>query len=142
MGMESTYTDRGGLTVSVTVANRAIPIEGAKVTVSRDTDSGEEIIRVMMTDASGNTERISLPAPPAQNSLSPGNSNVYSKYNVRVEKDGYYKTENIGVPVFAGRTSIQPVALQALPFGIKSDEVMTDTETEPDDLWTETEEGE
>ena len=90
MGMESTYTDRGGLTVSVTVANRAIPIEGAKVTVSRDTDSGEEIIRVMMTDASGNTERISLPAPPARNSLSPGNSNIYSKYNVRVEKDGYY----------------------------------------------------
>lgn len=142
MGMESTYTDRGSLTVSVTVANRAIPIEGAKVTVSRDTDSGEEIIRVMMTDPSGNTERISLPAPPARNSLSPGNSNVYSKYNVRVEKDGYYTTENMGVPVFAGRTSIQPVALQALPFGIKSDEVMTDTETEPDDLLPETEEGE
>ena len=142
MGMESTYTDRGSLTVSVTVANRAIPIEGAKVTVSRDTDSGEEIIRVMMTDPSGNTERISLPAPPARNSLSPGNSNIYGKYNVRVEKDGYYKTENIGVPVFAGRTSIQPVALQALPFGIKSDEVMTDTETEPDDLLPETEEGE
>ena len=142
MGMESTYTDRGSLMVSVTVANRAIPIEGAKVTVSRDTGSGEEIIRVMMTDPSGNTERISLPAPTAQNSLSPGNSNVYSKYNVRVEKDGYYTTENMGVPVFAGRTSIQPVALQALPFGIKSDEVMTDTETEPDDLLPETEEGE
>ena len=30
----------------------------------------------------------------------------------------------------------------ALPFGIKSDEVMTDTETEPDDLLPETEEGE
>lgn len=134
MGMENTYTDRGTLTVSVTVANRAIPIPEAKVTISRDTDSGEEVMRVMQTDASGNTERISLPAPPAQNSLSPGNSNVYSSYNVRVEKDGYYITENRDVPVFAGRTSIQPVALQALPFGMKNDEVLTDVETEPRDL--------
>lgn len=134
MNFEDKYPNRGSLTVTVTAASRAIPVKGAKVTVSRTTSAGEEIIKTMLTDANGNTEHISLPAPSAQNSLSPGNSDLYSKYNVRVEYDGYYTVENRGVPVFAGRTSIQPVALQPLPLGAVEPEVLDFEEREPDDL--------
>lgn len=141
MSIDSTYTDRGYLTVNVSVAGRALPIAGARVTVSRDTDNGEEVIRTMLTDASGNTERLSLPAPPARNSLSPGNTSLYAKYNVRTEYEGYYVSENVGVPVFAGRTSIQPIALQALTAGAESGAVLVNEEDEPRELEEKAEEG-
>ncbi len=105
------YTSVGTLIVSVYTASGAIPIEGALVTVRGANQQGSGVISVLYTDQSGNTPRISLPAPPSSTSESPGNSTPFATYNVEVDKENFYPKSFINVPIFAGTTSIQPANL-------------------------------
>ena len=105
------YTSVGNLIVSVYTAGGAIPIEGALVTVRGATPNSSGVISVLYTDQSGNTPRISLPAPPAAMSESPGNTTPFASYNIEVDKENFYPRSFINVPVFASTTSIQPVNL-------------------------------
>lgn len=131
----NTENSTGMLTVQAYIADRAIPIEGANVIISRQNDSGgEDLIKILKTDASGSTETVELPAPPAKNSLSPNSRVKYYKYNIRVDYPGYYTIENIDVPLFAGSKSIQPVAMLPLPDGEEKGKRITIVEEEPQDL--------
>ncbi len=105
------YTAVGTLIVSVYTAGGAIPIEGALVTVRGTSQNGSGVISVLYTDQSGNTPRISLPAPPASSSESPGSATPFATYNVEVDKENFYPRSFINVPIFAGTTSIQPANL-------------------------------
>ncbi|MBE6679435.1 MAG: hypothetical protein E7598_02815 [Ruminococcaceae bacterium] len=105
------YTSLGTLIVSVYTAGGAIPIEGALVSVRGANQNGSGIISVLYTDQSGNTPRISLPAPPASTSESPGGITPFATYNVEVAKENFYPKSFINVPIFAGTTSIQPANL-------------------------------
>lgn len=104
------YTSTGTLIVSVFTAGGALPIEGALVTISGGENQGG-VIRVLYTDQSGNTPKITLPAPPASASESPGNSTPFAKYNIEVDKENFYPRSFINVPIFSGTTSIQPANL-------------------------------
>lgn len=103
------FEGSGGLRVSVRTADNALPIEGARVTVWSLSDPTP--IRVMLTDRSGSTEILSLPAPAAALSLSPGNGEPYAVYRMAVEADGYYRQENGSVPIFDGVLSLQNAPL-------------------------------
>ncbi len=105
----------GYLKVMVTAADNALPIEGATVTVTTVTGGNTTLLNKQTTNRSGETERIELPAPPKELSLTPGNSNTYAKYNVRVDFPGYYTIEHIDVPVFDGQVSMQPTQMIPLP---------------------------
>lgn len=105
------YTQNGSLVVSVYTASGAIPIEGAAVTVKGSDADDSGIKMTVYTDRSGNTIHIPLPAPPAAESESPGNASPFSKYNIEIDKEGFYPRSFIGVPIFADTTSIQPVNL-------------------------------
>lgn len=131
---ENMQGGEGTLLVQVSTADRALPIADASVIVSEMTSEGETLVRIMRTNQSGRTEKLPLAAPPAANSQSPGKTDRYSRYNVRVDYPGYYTTENIGVPIFDGQTSIQPVALIPLPEGEENGKRVTVIETEPDNL--------
>ncbi len=125
----------GMLAVQVFIADRAIPVEDANVIISKQLpEGGEELIRILKTDASGTTETVELPAPPEANSLAPGNSEKFYTYNIRVDRMGYYTVENMNVPVFAGNKSIQPVALIPLPDGEERGKRITFVEEEPQEL--------
>ena len=65
--METTQTQRGGLQIGVYDTSIAIPIENARVTFSELPD-GENLFT---TNSSGQTEIISLEAPPIDYSLTP-----------------------------------------------------------------------
>lgn len=121
----------GMITVQVYTADQATPVEGANVIISKTVEGGEELIRILRTDANGKTETVSLPAPPASNSLSPGNSNNFNTYNIRVDYPGYYTVENRDVPIFENRTSIQPVAMIPLSEGDENGKVVSLVESEP-----------
>ena len=110
--IQSEYTANGTLIVSVYTASGAIPIEGAIVTIRGSEQENSGIIMVIYTDQSGNTERITLPAPPASMSEVPGNASPYTKYNIEIDKEGFNSRSFINVPIFAGTTSIQPVNLR------------------------------
>lgn len=107
----SAYTQSGTLIVSVYTASGALPIEGAIVTVKGNEAADSDIIAVLYSDRSGNTEKISLPAPPIANSESPGMASPFAKYTIEVDRDGFNSRTFTNVPVFAGTTSIQPVNL-------------------------------
>ena len=115
----------GYLKVMVTAADNALPIEGATVTVTSITGGNTTLINKQTTNNSGETERIELPAPPKELSLTPGNSNTYAKYNVRVDFPGYYTVENVDVPVFDGQVSMQPTQMIPLPLNEKSGKKVT-----------------
>ncbi|MBO5797943.1 MAG: carboxypeptidase regulatory-like domain-containing protein [Clostridia bacterium] len=115
----------GYLQVWVTTASSALPVEGAHVTVSRD-EEGESLRAAQYigtTDSSGRTEIIPLPAASSQLSLAPGgNPTPYTPYNVEVHADGYYRVENVNIPMYGGVRAIQPVRLIPLPeYGEDSD---------------------
>ncbi len=104
----------GFLVVKVFTGNEAIPLSGATVTVRNNelnSDISGNVITTLFTDRSGNTEKISLPAPPRILSQSPGNLLPFSTYNIEVFLDRYQTTTFQSVPIFDGILSIQPVEL-------------------------------
>ncbi len=112
---KSNYTDElsgvGRLIVQVFLANGAVPIQNATVSI---TDRNKNLITNLSTDNSGRTPSVDLPAPSARLSLQPGDVKPYSTYNIKVEYPGYYTEEFLNVPVFDGIESIQPVSMEAL----------------------------
>ena len=125
----------GFLIVRVTTAIDAIPISGALVTISEDCDGERRNFKAVTTNISGRTESIALSAPSALNSQAPGPSYAaFSTYDVEVEKEGYYTASYLGVPIFAGITSIQTVKL--IPYTLEKNLTGSDTE-KPRDLVSE-----
>jgi hypothetical protein len=109
----------GYLIVHATTARGAIPLEGAQITV-RDykpefTEPRGDVIVSTVTGRDGNSERIALPAPAKNDSLSPGNGTPFSIYNLEVRLDGYRGQSYFALPIFDGITAIQPVDLVPLP---------------------------
>lgn len=122
----------GLLTVQVYTADQAIPITGANVLITKNTETGEEIVKVTTTGRDGKTVPVALSAPPFENSLTPDNTLAkFYNYNIRVDYPGYYTMENLDVPIFEGQTAIQPFALIPLPLGEEQGKKISVVETEP-----------
>ena len=129
----------GYLIVQVASAFGAVPIPNATVAVRTVTDGVTTIYSVMMTDEDGRTENLEIPAPDPSYSLIPGSKTVpYSAVNIEVTADGYYGYTALGVPIFAGQTSIQNVNLIPIPdsqnFTMIPDLNQTVNESEPPNL--------
>ncbi|MBO5261846.1 MAG: hypothetical protein J6B45_02250 [Clostridia bacterium] len=105
----------GFLIVKVKTASGALPVENAKVSIyeylPNENSVGSALLYSVLTDQDGKTPKLALDAKNKELSLSPGNVNPFSVYNIVVEKDGYYSNRYINVPIFQGITSIQPVEL-------------------------------
>lgn len=125
----------GYLQVWVTTASAALPIKGAHVTVNYDSSSGGRTARYIgETDESGRTETIPLPAVSAQASLSEtGEAHPFTLYNVEVFADGFYRVENLGVPMYGGVRAVQPVRLIPFPEGV-TDGALTYQDSAPQGL--------
>ncbi len=127
-------TDSGYLIIQVSTAGKGLPVSGAHITVSTmDEKEQERVERVLLTDRNGQTEKMALPAPSRENSLTPSGTDNYSTYKIQTEKEGYYPVENLEVPIFGGRTTIQQVALIPLPLGYTAPPVIID-DKEPENL--------
>lgn len=151
-------TNEGGtgyLAVSVRTADGAVPLEGAVVTLRHgsdpalggtEDDSGSAIAS-FLTDRSGMTPRIFLPAPPRSASQEPGGARPYALYSVEISLKGFFSNSYSDIPVFDGITSVQTVMLVPLPedgadggqvpdtvldFGGDREEVLGDFASAPD----------
>ncbi len=102
---------QGYITVNVRTAGGALPVEGALITVKSVDGEGGTVVAVMLTDSAGTSDVVALPAPPRENSLTPGNGPVCSFYTIDTDRDGYYHVVNESVPVYDGVTAIQQVLL-------------------------------
>lgn len=97
----------GFLIVNARTALGSLPVGGAQVRVT-----GGDTDLTVVTDPSGVSERMRLPAPSVDNSLTPTPDGLpYATYDVSVSAEGYYTAESRAVPVFPGIVSVQSVNL-------------------------------
>lgn len=106
----------GYIEVRVTTGRGAVPVEGASVIISSGGNGKQEIINTLTTDSSGNTGRISLPAPKRSGVQTQEALNDYSIYNVSVYFKSFFREESQDIPVFDGITSVQSFDLIPKPY--------------------------
>lgn len=102
----------GYLTVRVSTAGGAIPLEGAAVNIRGGDVDDSSVIYALSTNSDGLTPTVSLSAPPRSASETPQNTTPpYAVYNVDVFAEGYAPAFFHNVPVFSGINSVQPAIL-------------------------------
>ena len=124
---------KGFLIVQVSTAGGAIPLPDVIVTVrDYDPENGGDVgnvISSMVTDRSGKTPILSLPAPARELSQAPGSGILpYALYSIDVQTDRYYENYYANVPIFDGIVAVQPAVLQALPDNEYTDNKGRDTQ--------------
>lgn len=116
--------DTGKLQINVT-NNLNIPIENATINL---TYSGQpdNVIEVLNTNNSGQTDSVDLDAPPIELSLTEDNLIMpYSEYSIYVTADGYEPVDISGIEILSDTSSIQEVKLTpVVPGAIGNDIVI------------------
>lgn len=98
--------------VRVTAAGGAVPIEGARVSVS---NQNGEVLQTRLTDQSGLTEVMLLPAVDPALTLVPTPAFTPILYDVAVAAPGYYRVRTVGIPLYGSIPTQLPIALVPLP---------------------------
>lgn len=113
----------GSVRVAVSTARGARPVPGAIVTITREMNGREHLFALQITDESGETGEILLPAPaPSENQQHPD----YYGYDIHVYAPGYYRESGMQVPVFPNILSLQRFDLIPLPAGVTDSHVSGD----------------
>ncbi len=108
------HVDNGTMKIQVTSTIGLTPVEDAKVTISYTGDP-ESTIEQLSTNAEGQSEILTLAAPPLEYSMEPEQlTQPYSEYTVEVEAEGYRPVSIEGVDVFSGELSLQNVRMEPL----------------------------
>jgi peptidoglycan hydrolase-like protein with peptidoglycan-binding domain len=113
--MTADLPDQGNLQVNVASAVNSFPIAGARVFVIEQGTG--RTMEELTTDTSGQTETISLAAPPVEYSLAPSDIRPYSEYNLRIEAEGFEPVTVEGTEILSGTLSNQPVRMRPLQLG-------------------------
>lgn len=109
----------GFLQIVARTANGALPIENAQINIYEYTPRAEggergKIIYTLYTDQDGKSPKVALSTKSKELSMTQGNENPFSVYNIEASKEGFYSNSYINVPIFQGVTAIQPVELTPL----------------------------
>ncbi|MBE5991764.1 MAG: peptidoglycan-binding protein [Paenibacillaceae bacterium] len=100
----------GSLQVDVVSTENNHPIGDAEVSISYTGDP-DSILEKVTTDSSGQSETVSLSAPPVDLSLSPGLAQPYSEYSLFITAQGYEPVAISGTQILADTDAIQPVRM-------------------------------
>lgn len=105
---------KGYIQVRVSALRESVPIVGAKISITRPLGEASSVLWSDITDESGKSGIVELPAPDKALSERPNqDATPYAVYNVKVEAQGFYTVYNINVQVFSGELSI--VAVDMVP---------------------------
>lgn len=126
---QSANSDFGFLQVSVTAGEKAFPLENAVVVITQKALLGQSAVNVSLTDKSGKTPVITLPAP--DNSDKSNANTAFSTYTAEVFLEGFYAVRNENVPIFSKITSLLPVNMVPLPSDATSRREITFYSNEP-----------
>lgn len=105
--------DRGRLRVNVTSTLGLQPIQNATVQISYTAEAASPIERIS-TNSSGQTETVSLAAPPMEYSQQPDQPQPFSEYTVTVQAEGYRPVEVSAIDVFPDVTAVQNIQMEPL----------------------------
>lgn len=102
----------GYIKAEVTTGSGAVPIGNAIVLITKKDNGKNYLLKMLITDESGSTETVALPAPNVSFSETPDPSEKpFADYYISAYADGFYAENDMEVPVFSGVKSIQPIAL-------------------------------
>ena len=91
--------DTGSLRITA-LSEQNIPVENAAVDISYTGDP-DNILEEVRTDSAGQTDILSLNAPPVEYSLSPSESMPYAEYTARITAPGYEPIVISGIEVLS-----------------------------------------
>lgn len=108
----------GYIRADVFLFERALPVEGAKVTITRR-ENGEIVFSTSgITDAQGVSPIFEVPAPPAEISrIKQSEQKPYETYDLLVEAPEFFPANIAGIQVFAEQTAVQLVEMVPLVRG-------------------------
>ncbi|MCC8051437.1 MAG: peptidoglycan-binding protein [Clostridiales bacterium] len=104
------FSDRGALQVRA-LSEQNVPISDAEVAISFTGDPTGTLEEVR-TDGNGQTEPVSLAAPPVEYSLEPSEVQPYAEYTLRITAPGFEPLTISGAEVLSGQLSLQNVTLR------------------------------
>jgi len=107
---DDSLTSRGLLQINVVSIQNNFPITDATISIASK-DNPDRIIEQVGTNSSGQSEQISLPAPPLDYSFDPNGPVPYSEYVVSVQAPGFRPLTVSGTEVLPDATAIQPIRL-------------------------------
>ena len=106
----NSFIDKGQLQISAVSAEGNVPIDDATIEIS-PTGEPENVIEQLTTDSSGNSETIDLDAPPVEYSLSPGDNQPYSEYNLKITAPGYDEVLISGIQILSGQLGLSKIRM-------------------------------
>ena len=109
---EENQVDEGTLQIHLTNASTGIPVKGARITISY-TGGPQQVLEEVDTDDSGNTEKITLDAPPLEYSMEPGENQPYAEYTIKVQATGYRDITVSAINILSGEDATQEVVMEA-----------------------------
>lgn len=104
----------GYLTARIYTSRGEIPVPEAVVTVLSNVGGRQNIIGKRTTDRNGQILPIAISAPDKVLSETPGNADVYTLVDVRVDHPEYYTVFIRNVQIFAEQTTVVDTGL--IPF--------------------------
>ena len=104
--------DTGTLRIHLTNESNGTPVQGAKISISY-TGNPSQTIEEVSADDSGNSEELTLNAPPLEYSMEPSEEQPYAEYTSRVQAPGYRDITVSAINVLPGETAIQNVRMEA-----------------------------
>ena len=110
-------SDTGTLQVNVTSRVQNTPVPDATVTLSYTGDP-DSTLESLQTDESGQTQTVTLDAPPVEYSLDSDQENQpFSLYTIQIRAAGYHPLNISGIEIFSTIKAIQNAALTPLDYG-------------------------
>ena len=104
------FEKSGTLIINASSAGGALPTAGTVIRILGGVEENRDIQYSIITDIDGVSDRITLPAPSRELSLSPGAKEpAYALYNIEISAPGFYTKRIYNVAVFEGEETIQPV---------------------------------
>lgn len=121
--MQDQETGKGRLQINVISAADSRPVADARIAVSY-TGVPEQTLEQVITDRSGQSEVLTLDAPPEAWSLDPDNERQpYSEYTLNISAPGYEPVSIAGAEILADVKAVQNVRMRPDDEGREEEEV-------------------
>lgn len=113
---QNNLVETGFLQIQTLSAENQHPIENARISLSY-TGEPDSVIEEVSTDSSGQTENLSLEAPPLEYSETPGSPQPYSEYTLSITAPGFEPLLISGTEILPTATALQVARLRPIQEG-------------------------
>ena len=121
-----TYDSTGYLQIKTFTAGRALPVPGIRIIIEGADEINNGVIKRVITDRSGISEMVALPAPAVKYSLHPGGAEQpYATYNITATGTGFYPKRISNAAIYEEIVAVLP--LEMIPDGSLTKNVIPPT---------------